>query len=81
MTVWVKLQELPKSGQENLPKALESVSVETIRKWELLMICWMDAYCEGLRAKEAQIKVKQFSSRRYTSHRRIPEAVATAFDY
>ncbi|KAF8999946.1 hypothetical protein BDQ17DRAFT_1498468 [Cyathus striatus] len=25
--------------QENLPKALESVSVETIRKWEHHMIC------------------------------------------
>lgn len=41
---------------------------------------WMEAYWSGLGAKEAQIQVKNFSSRCYTSHRRIPESVATQFD-
>ncbi|KAF8991017.1 hypothetical protein BDQ17DRAFT_1466518 [Cyathus striatus] len=62
-------------------EGLESVPIQTIRKWELRMIRWMNAYHEGLGAKEAQTKAKQSSSRRYTSHRRIHEAVATAFDY
>ena len=33
--------------QESLPKALESVQLSTIRKWEHHMIQWMDAYREG----------------------------------
>ncbi|KAF9001367.1 hypothetical protein BDQ17DRAFT_1244661, partial [Cyathus striatus] len=54
--------------QDNLPKALELVPIETtqFRRWEHRMILWMDEYQEGLRAKEAKIKVKQFSSRKYT---------------
>jgi hypothetical protein len=66
--------------QENMPKALASVSVETIRKWEHRMKRWMEAYGDGLGAKDAQIQVKKFSSKRYTSHRRIPERVAAALD-
>ncbi|KII87813.1 hypothetical protein PLICRDRAFT_176579 [Plicaturopsis crispa FD-325 SS-3] len=66
--------------QENLPNALASVPIETIRKWEHRMIRWMDAYRSGLGAKDAQTKVKQFSSKTYTSHRRVPENVARQFD-
>ena len=32
-----------------------------------------EAYRGGLDAKQAQIQVKAFSSRWYTSHRRVPE--------
>src|SRR6266498_2062624 len=64
----------------NLPDALASVDISTIRKWEHHMIQWMDAYRGGKDAKEAQIEVKKFSSRKYTSHCRIPEDVAAALD-
>jgi hypothetical protein len=63
-----------------MPNALASVPIETIRKWEPRMKRWMEAYQSGLGAKEAQIQVKNFSSRRYASHRRIPELVATQSD-
>jgi hypothetical protein len=66
--------------KENMPKALASVSVETIRKWEHRMKRWMEAYQGGLGAKQAQMQVKSFSSRHYTSHRRVPERIAALFD-
>jgi adenylate kinase family enzyme len=66
--------------QENMPKALKSVDVHTIRKWEHRMFRWMDAYRDNLSAKDAQLKVKLFSSRQYTSHRRVPESLARVFD-
>ncbi|KAF8055963.1 hypothetical protein FPV67DRAFT_1384425, partial [Lyophyllum atratum] len=66
--------------KENMPHALSSVQLATIRKWEHRMHRWMDAYREGLGTQDAQVKVKQFSSTRYKSHRRIPETVAQAFD-
>ncbi|KAF9479683.1 hypothetical protein BDN70DRAFT_982834 [Pholiota conissans] len=66
--------------QENLPRALASVELSTIRKWEHRMIRWMDAYRSGLSARDAQFQVKKFSSRKYTSHRRIPESLARQFD-
>ncbi|TBU21360.1 hypothetical protein BD311DRAFT_832187 [Dichomitus squalens] len=62
--------------RQNMPKALQSVSVEVIRKWEHRAWRFIDAYAEGLGAREAQQKVKLFSSRRYKSHRRIPEQLA-----
>jgi len=40
----------------------------------------MEAYRGGLGAKEAQIQVKKFSSKCYTSHGRVPEQVAAALD-
>jgi len=40
--------------KENMPQALASVSVETIRKWEHRMKRWMEAYQGGLDAKRAQ---------------------------
>ncbi|KAG1796460.1 uncharacterized protein BJ212DRAFT_1408644 [Suillus subaureus] len=42
--------------------------------------CWMEAYRTGLSTKDAQFQVKQFSSTKYKSHRRIPETLARIFD-
>ncbi|RPD61169.1 hypothetical protein L226DRAFT_451296 [Lentinus tigrinus ALCF2SS1-7] len=66
--------------RQNMPKALQSVPVELIRKWEHRSWRFIDAYAEGLGARDAQTKVKQFSSRTYKSHRRIPEQLARAMD-
>ena len=78
--LWENCDDSFTTLQENMPKALASVSVETIWKWEHWMKQWMEAYGDGLGAKDAQIQVKKFSSKRYTSHRRIPEHVAAALD-
>jgi hypothetical protein len=48
--------------QKTLPKALASVNLLTIRRWEHRMVCWMDAYHSGLGAKDAQFRVKQCST-------------------
>jgi hypothetical protein len=66
--------------KDNLPKALASVDLHTIRRWEHRMVRWMDAYRLGLGAKDAQFRVRQFSSKRYASHRRVPETLARQFD-
>jgi hypothetical protein len=66
--------------QKNIPDAMASINVLTIRKWEHRMIRWMDAYRDGKGTKEAQIQVKKFGSRKQTSHRRVYETVARAFD-
>lgn len=66
--------------QKNMPLALRSVSVELIRKWEHRTVRWQEAYQMGLSAKDAQLRVKEFSSRKYKSHRRIPETVARMLD-
>ncbi|KAJ3765771.1 hypothetical protein FB446DRAFT_767596 [Lentinula raphanica] len=66
--------------KENMQKALRSVPVELIRKYEHRSWRFIDAYAESLDAKEALRKVKQFSSCRYKSHRRIPERLAQAMD-
>ncbi len=66
--------------QKNIPDAMDSVDVLTIRKWEHRMIRWMSAYRDGKGTKEAQIQVKKFGSSKQTSHRRVPETVARAFD-
>ena len=60
--------------------ALASVDVMTIQRWEHQMIRWMDAYRQGMGAKDAQIQVKRFGSQKYASHRHIPETVAQTFD-
>ena len=44
------------------------------------MIRWMEAYRGGKDSKEASLLVEQFSSRRYDSHRREPETVASRLD-
>jgi hypothetical protein len=66
--------------KENMPTAPASVSVATIWKWEHRMRRWMEAYQGGLDAKQAQFQVKSYSSRCYTSHRRVPEQVPAHFD-
>ena len=66
--------------KENMPKALASVKLITIRRWEHRMRRWMEAYRSGLATTDAQRKVKEFSSAKYTSHRRIPDTVACAMD-
>ncbi|KAF8523730.1 hypothetical protein BU17DRAFT_74918 [Hysterangium stoloniferum] len=57
-----------KGLQENLPNAMRAVALGTVWKWEHQMYQWMDAYQGGLSARDAQFKVKAFSSRKYTSH-------------
>ena len=37
------------------------------------MYHWMDAYCNRLSARNAQFKVKQFSSKKYSSHRQVSQ--------
>ncbi|KAJ7127915.1 hypothetical protein C8R44DRAFT_911203 [Mycena epipterygia] len=66
--------------KENLPKALASVPIATIRRWEHRMYRWMDAYRAGMGTQDAQLHVRKFGSREYKSHRRIPNRVAEAFD-
>jgi hypothetical protein len=66
--------------KQNMPKALESVLLDTIWKWEHRMHRWMEAYREGLGTHETQMKVKAFSSTKYKSHHHIPESVAAAMD-
>ena len=41
---------------------------------------WIEAYKSEKTAKEAQLQVQQFSSKRYASHRCVPETVARLFD-
>ncbi|KAG1823010.1 hypothetical protein EV424DRAFT_1511110 [Suillus variegatus] len=60
---------------------LASVSINTIRLWQHRMFRWMEAYRSGLTTRDAQLRVKQFSSARYKSHRRVPETVARVFDH
>jgi hypothetical protein len=66
--------------KENMPKAMESMGLEVIHHWEHCMYRWMEVYRLGLGTADAQARVKEFSSTKYKSHRRIPEAVARAFD-
>lgn len=66
--------------KDNMPIALASVPLQTIRRWEHRMYRWMDAYRMGLGTVDAQLQVKKFSSRQYKSHRRIPDTVAHVFD-
>ena len=64
----------------NLLLVMGSVKLTTIRLWEHRMVRWMAAYSSGLSARNAQKQVKDFSSRKYTSHRRVPETLACQFD-
>ncbi|KAH9913736.1 uncharacterized protein B0H18DRAFT_1087984 [Fomitopsis serialis] len=66
--------------QANMPKAMASVDIRTICLWEHHMIRWMELYRLGMGAKDAQLHIKQFSSRQYKSHRRVPESLACQFD-
>lgn len=66
--------------QMNIPDALLSVPVELIRKWEHRMWQWIAAYEGGLDAKNAIIRVQEFSSRKFASHCRVSEQVAQEMD-
>ena len=44
------------------------------------MIWWMEVYRDGKSAKDAQIDVKKYGLRWYTSHRKALESVAQRFD-
>jgi hypothetical protein len=66
--------------QANMPQALASVDALLIRKWQNHMMRWMDAYWAGLNAKDVQLHIQAFSSRKYTSHHHVPDHVAAAFD-
>ncbi|KAJ7242043.1 hypothetical protein C8J57DRAFT_1084689 [Mycena rebaudengoi] len=66
--------------KENIQRAMASVSVELIRKWEHRAWRFIDAYGDGLGAKEAQKRVKQFSSYRFKSHRRVSERTGDSMD-
>ena len=67
--------------KKNLPLALQSVQLSTICLWEHHTHRWMNAYRAGLDTKAAQVQVWEFSSKKYKSHRRVPEAVASSFDF
>ena len=56
--------------RQTIPHALDSVSIETIRKLYMRTNRYMDAYRHGLRGKAAEFAVRQ-----YKSHRRIPAGV------
>ena len=47
-------------------------------RWEHWIYRWMEAYRSGLSTTDAQLQVRQFSSTKYKSHRRVPEMVARA---
>ena len=66
--------------RQNMPIALASVDKILIRKWQNRMLRWVDAYKDGLSSKDAQMRVRAFSSRKYASHRCVPETVAASFD-
>ena len=64
----------------NMPQALASVQLETIQKWEHRTHRWMSAYRSGLSTKDAQLQVKEYSSTKYKSHRRVPDTLAHVLD-
>ncbi|KAF9259458.1 hypothetical protein L218DRAFT_974626 [Marasmius fiardii PR-910] len=66
--------------KSNLPTAMESVSLQTIWRWEHRVMRWINAYRDGLDAKDAQKKVKDFSSRHFKSHRRVTETMGRLID-
>ncbi|KAE9394624.1 hypothetical protein BT96DRAFT_827392, partial [Gymnopus androsaceus JB14] len=66
--------------KENMPAALASVSLETMRRWEHRVYHWIDAYWDGLGAKDTQKQVKDFSFKKYKSHQCVPETLARTFD-
>jgi hypothetical protein len=66
--------------KENLPRALASVPIATIRRWERRMYRWMDAYRAGMATQDGQLHVRKFASKQYKSHRRVPQGVAQHYD-
>lgn len=66
--------------KSNMPLALRSVPIQTIRHWQHRIYRWMAAYRGCLATQDAQLKVRQFSSKKYESHRHVPETLARIFD-
>jgi hypothetical protein len=66
--------------KDNMTKALDSVPLVTIQRWEHQMYRWTEAYHSSLSTSVAQLQVKKFGSAQYKLHRRVPEAVVRAFD-
>jgi len=67
--------------KRNIPLALQSVQLSTIHLWEHCTHWWMNTYHAGLDTKAAQVQVQEFSSKKYKLHQRVPEAVASSFDF
>lgn len=66
--------------QEPTPTAAESQADVAQSPREHQMVRWMDPYRMGLTAKDAQFQVRMYSSKKYKSHRRVPERLARQFD-
>ena len=64
--------------KQNIKPAMKSVELSTIWKWEHWMVQWLDAYREGKGTKEALMKMKQGSSKQYTSHQRVLKSATAA---
>ncbi|KAJ7099118.1 hypothetical protein C8R44DRAFT_642434, partial [Mycena epipterygia] len=61
--------------KENMPKALASLQVTMIRRWEHRMVKWMDAYHSGMETQAAQLHVHKFSSKTQTHPRGCCESL------
>lgn len=61
--------------QKIVPKALDSVDIETVRRYAWMAFRYMDAYRQGLQGLAADQAVKQFKSHRRVSERQMEQAV------
>ena len=66
--------------KENMPKAMASVPVALIRKWEHRMWQYVEAYDVGLDAKRAQEQVRELSSCKFAPHRQPLEHLGHLLD-
>ena len=64
-----------KGLEKTVPLALDSVSLNSIRKFERKSARYMDCYRKGLNMKQAEYAVKK-----YKSHRKIPDSILTEID-
>ena len=60
---------------KTVPLALDSASLNSIRKFERKSARYMDCYRKGLNMKQVEYAVK-----RYKSHRKIPDSILTEID-
>jgi hypothetical protein len=56
--------------QKTVPKALDSVSLITIRRFAQKSWRYMDIYRKGITGKLAE-----FAAKKYKSHRRVPDSI------